>query len=114
MLCPEVLSFETKSSKSSAVLNKNVPVPTNQIFDQLKICLPGSLLTPDNLKLVLNGDTEFYKVKKDFPFQLLVQEEFVETFVRNGKLFLQTFVSSGHSDHFLAILPSGDFVRVAT
>jgi len=110
MLCPEVLFFETKTSnRSSVVGGKDVVVPAADIFDQLKICIPGSISIPEDLRQVLNDDNEFYRVEKDFPFHLLVREEFIQTFVENGKLFLQTFVSSNDSDHFLAILPSGNF-----
>ena len=109
MLCPEVLSFEADSSKTSFVVSKNVKLPSDEIFDQLKFCIPGSVHTPDTVKNVLSGDTEFYKVERNFPFDSLVDEQFLQTFAANGKLFLQTFVTSNDSDHFLCISPSGNF-----
>jgi len=111
MLCPEVQSFEIKSSKTSFSVSTNVKqvsVSSDEIFDRLKVCIPGSLHTPDALKAILSDDTEFYKVEKNFPFELLVDEQFLQTFLANGKLYLQTFVTSNDADHFLCILPSGN------
>jgi len=113
MLCPEVLFFETKSSSSSTVFGthtttnfKDTVITNNDVFDQLKFVIPGSLFPPDNLHQALNIDTEFYQAD-DFQFQLLVEEEFLKTFIEKGKLFLQTFVRPNTNENFLCILPSG-------
>jgi hypothetical protein len=113
MLCPEVLFFETKSSSSSTVFGthtttnfKDTVITNNDVFDQLKFVIPGSLFPPDDLHRALNFDTEFYQAD-DFQFQLLVEEEFLKTFIEKGKLFLQTFVGPNTNENFLCILPSG-------
>jgi hypothetical protein len=113
MLCPEVLFLETKSSSSSTVFGthtttsvKDTVITNNDVFDQLKFVIPGSLFPPDNLHQALNIDTEFYRAD-DFQFQLLVEEEFLKTFIEKGKLFLQTFVGPNTNENFLCILPSG-------
>lgn len=111
MLCPEVLFFDVKSSKTSFDVSndsKKVSISPDDIFDQLKVCIPGTVHTPDDLKQILTRDTQLYQVKKEFPFELLVDDQFVKTFVQEGKLFLQTFASSSDNDHFLCILPSGE------
>jgi len=114
MLCPEVLNFETKcSSSSSAVFGNSANVKevkklfdSNCIFDELKFTLPGTLHPPDELKGVLSCDTEFYRTE-NFPFHLLLQQDFLQTFILKGKIFLQTFVGSNPDENSLTILPSG-------
>lgn len=116
MLCPEVLNFETKCSSSlnpvfgSFSNSKEVKklFDSNCVFDELKFVLPGTLHPPDNLKLFLNCDTEFYRAE-EFPFHLLLQQDFLQTFVLKGKLFLQTFLGTNPDENFLTILPSGSF-----
>jgi hypothetical protein len=120
MLCPEVLFFETKSSSSSTVFgthtNNNVKdkvISNNEVFDQLKFVIPGSLFPPDNLNQALNLDTEFYQAD-DFQFQLLVEEEFLKTFIKKGKLFLQTYIGPNTNENFLCILPSGKVCKICS
>ena len=115
MLCPEVLNFETKCSSSSRTVSgtsANVKeikklFDSNCVFEELKFFLPGTLHPPDDLKAVLNCDTEFYRAE-EFPFQILLQQDFLQTFILKGKLFLQTFVGSNPDENFLTILPSGN------
>ena len=112
MLCPEVLNFKTKSSnittQSGTSLDKNCDkiFDKNVIFDQLKLAVPGSLHPPDDLKEALLTDTEFYSAD-NFPLHVLLQTEFLETFILEGKVYLHTNVGR---DNFLCILPSGEHI----
>ena len=117
MLCPEVLNFETKGSKistqSGTSIDRNIEknFDKNDIFDELKFTIPGSLHPPDDLKQALLTDTEFYRAD-NFPLHVLLERDFVQTFIRetiDDKLFLHTFVGPNcGSDNFLCILPSGE------
>ena len=116
MLCPEVLNFKTKGSnittQSGTSLDKNCDkiFDKNVVFDQLKLAVPGSLHPPDDLKEALLTDTEFYSAD-NFPLHVLLQPEFLETFILGGKVYLHTNVGrSSGCDNFLCILPSGEHI----
>ena len=74
----------------------------------MKIVMPGIIHAPEELQEAFHRDTVFYKARNvESIFNLILTRDFAQTFVAQGRLFLQSEVEDHTRDDSLIILPNG-------
>ncbi|XP_012275098.1 ribonuclease P protein subunit p40-like [Orussus abietinus] len=119
MLCPEVWNFkpprhyekiEDQNDRLEAVAN----VITKHYFNHsVSVILPDTVSVPGNLLDSINNDSDYYKVK-GLRASELISKEFIEAFVKKGRLTLLTIENRIDLHNCLALTPSGCLILSLT
>jgi len=116
MLCPEVLnpkfSLKTETKLDSWRTETSEPkISTkfgkSELLQSIQIFLPNTLRVPNNIIVALTNDSEFYKVERNFPLCELLEEDFINNFVKQGKLNISS-IGDPEENH-VYLTPDGTF-----
>uniref|UniRef100_A0A8D8W0C7 Ribonuclease P protein subunit p40 n=1 Tax=Cacopsylla melanoneura TaxID=428564 RepID=A0A8D8W0C7_9HEMI len=89
MITPETWDFppppSTLVSDSVSVEDASCFIKTHHFNSLVSVTLPDCVQVPEHIKTLLTADCEFYQVKQ-LPLAELVKPDFVNAFVKRGKL----------------------------
>jgi len=116
MLCPEIWNFKPPvhnfsiSSGSKESHPKVLSQIDNHYFNHsVTVCLPDTVLVPENLNTTLIKDGSYYRVSK-FPVHKFLDKQFIEAFVKSGRLTALSIETCIDTDDCAAVTPSGHLV----
>lgn len=117
MLCPEVLNAKCGLKTETRVNNwksfscdqkdKRSRFTKSELLESIQIFLPNTLRVPDSILSTLTNDSEFYKVERKFQLETLLEESFINNFVKKGKLNISSV--GDLEENRVSLTPDGTF-----
>lgn len=111
MLCPEVTNFPPPKVMSSCSRSEDLDsvidnVKRNNFYKSVIITCPDELHTPNSIEEIITEDNEYYKMY-NCPITEFIVPNFIQNFVKNGKLHCLSAERNCVTQNCVAITPDG-------
>lgn len=83
-------------------------------FHTIHLMLPRVIQHNDSVLQILDSETNQYVMTRKIPLTCLLEETFINSFVKKGHLWVQTIEADGNFDNFVSIRPPGTVLLSVT
>lgn len=111
MLCPEVVNFPPPKVMSSCSRSLHLDsvietIKRNNFYRSVIITCPDEMHTPISIEEIITDDNEYYKIH-DCPLTEFIDPNFIQNFVKNGKMYCLSAERNCITQNCVAITPDG-------
>ncbi|KAG2457991.1 RPP40 protein, partial [Polypterus senegalus] len=107
--CPRHLLVCEKSNFANEKSRHGIHVQSHYFNYQVNMLIPECAVLPSELNALVNSFEKYYLVK-NVPVYELVEQQFIDRFVKKGSVYALSYNTQIDQDNTVALLPTGTLI----